>query len=180
MIILDGKRREQSQMHFHRMSPPRPPHLRGKGVNIPHQCEALVRSFAILVEQQLQECLASSTVMQEIEQQWKKSLQAQLPLAILGHEENPQHLWAVVTQLDQRFRGYPDPDEDETISMRRLESALDACSAQIIEEAQARIAVFSPRAKLVCGLIDGYWCIAAFFLRESWNPSEKPLQLSLF
>lgn len=148
-------------------------------MNMP-QHENLAHFFAALVERQLRECLANSSAMREIQREWKKSYRAVLPLAILGHEENPQHLWATVAQLDRRFRDYPDPDEDETLSMLRLESALDACSAQIIEVAQARIAALSPKAKLVHGLIDGYWCIAALLSRRIWKSPEKPLQLSLF
>jgi hypothetical protein len=144
------------------------------------QGENLVRAFSMLVERQLRECLASSSVMREVQREWKQSSQALLPLAILGHEEDPQRLWALVAQLDPSFEGYPDPDEDEAFSMRRLESALDACSAQIIEESQARVAALSPRAKLVRGLVDGFWCIAVLLPRGSWKPPEKPLQLSLF
>jgi hypothetical protein len=144
------------------------------------QNENLAHFFATLVERQLRECLASSSAMREIQREWKKSYRAVLPLAILGHEEDPQHLWSLVAQLDPRFRDYPDPDEDESLSMLRLESALDACSAQIIEVAQVRIAVLSPRAKLIRGLIDGYWCIAALLPRGNWKPPEKPLQLRFF
>jgi len=99
------------------------------------QYEALVQAFADLVEKQLRESLDSPSVMREIQRAWKESSLARLPLAILGHEENPEQLWVVVAQLDRRFKGYPDPVEDEAQSQRRLESALDACSFQIVEKA---------------------------------------------
>ncbi len=140
----------------------------------------LVAAYAEQVVQNAQAFLARPSVWLDLERQWKKSTQAVLPLLILGHEANPQALWACVARLDQRFRGYPDPAEDEALSMLRLEGALDTCSVQIIEEAQAPVALLCPGVKLDRGILDSFWCVYALLPRGDCPPPAKPIRLALF
>jgi hypothetical protein len=140
----------------------------------------LVAAYAEQVVQNAQAFLARPLVWLDFERQWKKSTQAVLSLLILGHEANPQALWAVVARLDQRFQAYPDQASDEVLSIRLLEGALDACSTQIIEEAQASVAALYPGVRLDRGLLDGFWCVYASFPRASCPPPTKPTLFALF
>lgn len=149
-------------------------------VSVYESAQGCVRAFAEQVGHNLHEFLGRKVLAKELQRQWEHSQQAVLPLVLLGHEEDLRDLWAVVRRLDPRYLDYPDLEEEEALSVCRLESALDSCGAQIIKEAKPSVAALCPAIGLKQGLIDGFWCIAALLPRDCWKPPAKPQQLSLF